>query len=52
MFLLASHSCETLPEYVGVAIPTELSRNGNVKWQWSGKARWQAGGKVTQVIAS
>jgi hypothetical protein len=23
----------------------------NIKWIWNGKAKWQAGGKVTQVIA-
>jgi len=44
---LDGHGCETLAEDSGVAIPTELSRYGNVKWQWNGMAKWQAGGKVT-----
>jgi hypothetical protein len=35
MFLLASsdsHSCETLAEYAGVAIATDLSKSGKAKW--------------------
>jgi hypothetical protein len=46
-WLAGWHSCETLAEYAGVAIPTDLSWYGNVKWQWNGMAKWHAGGKAT-----
>jgi hypothetical protein len=49
-FLLArldSHSSGTLAECAGVAILLEPAGMTNIKWQWNGKAKWQAGGKVT-----